>query len=243
MNVLSLFAGIGGMDLGLERAGMTVVGQVEIDPHRRDILARHWPEIPRHDDVKTTTTWWTARRRPHVDLICGGFPCQPFSGAGKHGSIDDARWGWPWLAAVVRELAPRFVLLENVPGILRAVGNPFGRVLADLADLGFDAQWTVLSACAFGAPHRRRRLFVVAHPADEYGSARLAEGWTGALQHLDVRRGPWRGGLDGALASAGPVSRVPDGAAKRMVAAGGDAVVPQVAEHLGRVILATWPPR
>jgi DNA (cytosine-5)-methyltransferase 1 len=95
VNVLSLFAGIGGLDLGLERAGMTVVGQVEIDPWCRAVLAKHWPEVPRHDDVRTCVDWWLGEPRPAVDVICGGFPCQPVSVAGRRRAQDDERWLWP----------------------------------------------------------------------------------------------------------------------------------------------------
>ena len=83
MNVLSLFSGIGGLELGLERAGMTVVGQVEINPFCRRVLEKHWPEVPRHDDVRTAVEWWLGRARPAVDVVCGGFPCQPVSLAGR----------------------------------------------------------------------------------------------------------------------------------------------------------------
>lgn len=114
MNVLSLFSGIGGLELGLERAGMTVVGQVEIDPFCRRVLAKHWPEVPRHDDVRTAVAWWLDRARPAVDVVAGGFPCQPFSNAGHKRGIADERWGWPWMADVVRAVRPRFVVMENV---------------------------------------------------------------------------------------------------------------------------------
>ena len=96
VNVLSLFSGIGGLDLGLERAGMTVVGQVEIDPWCRKVLAKHWPEVPRHDDVRTAAGWWGGRRAP--DLVCGGFPCQPVSYAGLGLAQSDPRWLWPLMA-------------------------------------------------------------------------------------------------------------------------------------------------
>jgi DNA (cytosine-5)-methyltransferase 1 len=102
MNVLSLFAGIGGIELGLERAGMTTVGQVEINPYCRRVLARHWPEVPRHEDVRTAVEWWQSTERPPVDVVCGGFPCQPFSHAGKQLGTADERWGWPWMADVCR---------------------------------------------------------------------------------------------------------------------------------------------
>src|SRR5687768_1834679 len=107
LNVLSLFAGIGGLELGLERAGMSTVGQVEIDPYCRQVLAKHWPEVPRHDDVRSCMAWWNSRSRPRVDVVCGGFPCQPFSNAGFQLGVDDERWMWPEFAAVIRGVRPR----------------------------------------------------------------------------------------------------------------------------------------
>jgi DNA (cytosine-5)-methyltransferase 1 len=166
MNVLSLFAGIGGLDLGLERAGMTVVGQVEIDPFCQRVLAKHWPEVPRHDDVRTCVEWWLGESRPAVDVICGGFPCQPVSLAGRRKAQDDERWLWPLMASVIGQLRPRFAILENVPGLFTA---GFADVLADLAALGFDAEWDCVPAAAVGAPHRRDRLFLVAHASSESG--------------------------------------------------------------------------
>lgn len=106
LTVLSLFAGIGGIELGLERAGMTTVGQVELDPYCQRVLARHWPEVPRHDDVRTAPEWWASEPRPAVDVICGGFPCQPFSTAGLRRGVADDRWGWPWMADVIRAVRP-----------------------------------------------------------------------------------------------------------------------------------------
>ena len=94
-NVLELFAGIGGLCLGLERAGMTAVGQVELDPFCRRVLNKHWPEVPKHDDVKTTVKWWLSEPRPPVHVIAGGYPCQPESLAGKRLGITDERWLWP----------------------------------------------------------------------------------------------------------------------------------------------------
>ncbi len=140
MNVLSLFAGIGGLELGLERAGMTTVGQVEIDPWCRQVLARHWPDVPRHDDVRTAPDWWASTERPPVDVVCGGFPCQPFSTAGLRRGVTDERWGWPWMADVIRMARPRYVVVENVAALLRD-SDAFGWLLADLADLRMDAEW------------------------------------------------------------------------------------------------------
>jgi DNA (cytosine-5)-methyltransferase 1 len=166
VNVLSLFSGIGGLELGLERAGMTVVGQVEIDPFCRHVLAKHWPEVPRHDDVRTCVEWWRSEPRPAVDLVCGGFPCQPVSVAGRQRAQADERWLWPAFAGIIRGLRPRWVLLENVPGLL---ARGAGDILGDLAACGYDAEWDCISAADVGAPHLRRRWFAVAYPHGQRG--------------------------------------------------------------------------
>lgn len=163
MNVLSLFSGIGGLELGLERAGMTVVGQVEIDPFCCEVLAKHWPEVPRHDDVRTAVEWWLSEERPRVDVIAGGYPCQPESLAGKRRGTADERWLWPAMARVVHALRPKHVIGENVMGH-RTGGLRF--VLRDLERLGYATRAGILSAGEVGAPHRRRRIFVIAKLAD-----------------------------------------------------------------------------
>lgn len=247
MNVLSLFAGVGGLELGLERAGMDVVAQVELDEWCRRVLARHWPDVPQHDDVRTAPEWWLSVDRPIVDVVCGGFPCQPFSTAGRRRGIGDERWGWPWMADVVRVARPSYVLLENVAALL-ADADAFGWVLGDLAALGFDAEWGVLPACAVGAPHRRERLFLVAYPhrvdggqglgiGQELGLPRIAWGITEGKRSRTAARA-WRDRVDRAVAASRADDREADGDARRMVAAGGNAVVPQVAEHIGRLIVA-----
>jgi DNA (cytosine-5)-methyltransferase 1 len=246
VNVLSLFSGIGGLELGLERAGMNVVGQVEINPYCRTVLARHWPEVPRHDDVSTFGPWWTAARRPAVHLVCAGFPCQPFSRAGKQHGTADRRWMWPAVADVLRLVGPRYVLLENVAALLDD-REAFGIVLADLATLGFDAQWTVLRASDVGAPHPRERLFVVAHPQGGDGSARdllepgrerrtpLAAGGLPRLAAHHRRRA-----ADDWIQRQPDVARLAHGVPHQLerLTALGNAVVPHLAEHLGRLILA-----
>jgi len=156
----SLFSGIGGIDLGLERAGMTVRWQSENDPYCCRILAKHWPHVPNLGDV-TAIDWSTVEP---VDLICGGYPCQPFSLAGARAGETDARHLWPFFAAAIRHLRPRYALLENVPGHL-SLG--FGRVLGDLAECGYDTEWDCIPAAAVGAPHLRYRVFVVAYPHRE----------------------------------------------------------------------------
>lgn len=238
--MLSLFAGIGGLDLGLERAGMHVVGQVEIDPYCRAILAKHWPDVPQHDDVHTTVEWWTKQKRPRVDVICGGFPCQPFSVAAnfRRKGIADERWLWPAMRDVIAEVRPGWVIAENVPALLRDVAA-FRTVLTDLSALGFIVQWDVLSACAVGAPHRRRRLFAVAYSESGRRAARrcsrsrrISETAASEESRFVVERQTrW---------SRQPVvRRVAYGIPGRVdrVKALGNAVVPDVAQQIGEMII------
>lgn len=185
-----LFAGIGGMGLGLEWAGMRVRWQVEKDPWCRGRLSVHWPEVERHELVEDVG----AHNLEPVDLVCGGFPCQPVSGAGKKLAEADERWLWPHFERVVRELRPSFALVENVPGLLV---RGMGTVLGDLAALGYDAEWDCIPAAAVGAPHLRYRVFIVAspRPAPWIGSVlRLADtGRLDGFRRTDVRpaaRGP-----------------------------------------------------
>jgi DNA (cytosine-5)-methyltransferase 1 len=239
VNYLSLFSGAGGLDLGLDRAGWTCVGQVELDADCRSVLDRHWPEVPKHDDVRTAPQWWAGGPRPVVRLVAGGFPCQPFSTAGLRGGVGDPRWGWPWFRAVVHSVRPEYILVENVPALLDDA-DAFGWLLGDLAEDGFDADWTVLSACAMGAPHARERLFVVAHADGGHGTSRMGAGqvrpWP--LPTFDDRTGTWGDHVAGALEASRSDDREADGSARWLVKAGGNAVVPQVAEHIGRLIIA-----
>jgi DNA (cytosine-5)-methyltransferase 1 len=158
LTIGSLFSGIGGLELGLERAGLGPVKfQVEIDPYCRAVLAKHWPDVERFDDVRTVGRGNLAP----VDVICGGFPCQGISAAGKGLGLADPRSGlWTEYARIVGEIRPRYVVVENSPML---AGRGLDRVLADLADLGFDAEWFPLAACEVGAPHERERVFIVAY--------------------------------------------------------------------------------
>ena len=152
----SLFAGIGGIDLGLERAGMTCRWQVEIDPDCQRWLAYHWPDVRRYGDVRTIGK----HNLKPTDLICGGFPCQPHSVAGKRKGAEDDRNLWPEFIRIVREMRPRYILAENVPGI---VSTYLDTVLSDLEGEAYTC-WTFnIPACALDAPHRRERIFIVAH--------------------------------------------------------------------------------
>lgn len=167
MRIGSLFSGIGLLELGLELSGVgTVNWQCEIDPWCRKVLRKHWTHVQQYEDVK-------ALHPPRTDILCGGFPCQPFSVAGSRKEFSDERWLWPEFARCIEEAAPAIVVAENVPG-LRARG--LRRVLADLADLGFNAEWTHFRASDIGAPHERNRLWIVAtHP--ERIDVRQQPGW------------------------------------------------------------------
>src|SRR5260221_4177426 len=237
-NVLSLFSGIGGLrplDLGLERAGMTICGQVEIDPWCRTILAKHWPEVPRHDDVRTAGDWWG--RRPVPSLIAGGFPCQPVSQTGRKMAQSDPRWLWPFMVAVLAALRPGWVVIENVPG-LRTRG--LTDVLSDLVRLGYRARTGTITACAMGAPHPRERLFIVAH-----ANSVMHRHGHDAASALRPPRTQAHEGSGNAVRDSGPWAAEPGMARVAYgVPAGldrlrglGHAVVPQVAEHIGRLIM------
>ena len=187
---LSVFSGVGGFDLGLERAGWECAGQVEIDGYCRRVLARHWPDVPRWDDVRTVTADAVSRehrrellrerREPggaglaggaaggalapdRIDLLCGGFPCQDLSVAGRRAGLSGARSGLFFeFVRLARELRPAWLLLENVPGLLSSNGGrDFAVVLAALGDAGYGVGWRVLDARWFGVPQRRRRVFLV----------------------------------------------------------------------------------
>ena len=156
LTVGSLFSGIGGLDLGLERAGMRVIWQSEIDPYACKVLAKHWPEVPNLGDIKRINFADVVR----PDVICGGYPCQPFSTAGKRQGEEDVRHLWPWVRQALRVLRPRYAILENVRGHLSLGGTT---VLSEIAALGYSAEWRVVSAASVGANHRRDRLVIVAY--------------------------------------------------------------------------------
>jgi len=151
----SLFAGIGGFDLGFERAGIKTVWQVEIDPFCRKVLEKHWPNVQRFADIRE------CRDLPWCDVITGGFPCQDISNAGLRAGIDGERSGlWSEMFRVICEVRPRLVVVENVAALL---GRGFGRVVGDLASCGYDAEWDCIPASAVGAPHRRDRVWIAAY--------------------------------------------------------------------------------
>jgi DNA (cytosine-5)-methyltransferase 1 len=222
---LSLFAGIGGMDLGLERAGWRCIGQVEIDPFCRKVLAKHWPDVPKWGDIREFHGGLLSEK---PDLICGGFPCQDVSFAGRRIGIDGARSGlWAEYARLIGEIRPGWVLVENVAGLL---DRGMGRVVGEMAEIGYDAEWDVVPACAFGAPHPRERVFIVAYPACER---------QGQLRRLKCQsQGETQRDIHWAETEPG-YPRMVDGIPARLdrITALGNAVVPQVAEWIGRRII------
>lgn len=220
----SLFAGIGGIDLGFERAGLQCKWQVEIDAYAQNVLAKHWPNVRRHDDVRT----WPQPNTEYVDIIAGGFPCQDVSQAGKRVGIDGERSGlWSEFHRIICEMRPRFVVVENVAGLLV---RGIDRVLGDLAGIGYDAEWSVLSSCRMGAAHMRQRVFIVAYPASERpGQLRRIERESESEASRRIR---WKEDESG-------VPRELDGVPNRMDRCKGlgNAVDPRVAEWIGRRIV------
>ena len=241
----SLFTGVGGFDLGLERAGLACRWQVEIDGYARRVLTKHWPNVPKHDDVRTFPP---SQGDWHVDVIAGGFPCQDISFAGKGAGLAGARSGlWYEFARVVREIRPRYVLVENVAAL---TVRGLDAVLGTLASLGYDAEWTSLSAKDIGAPHLRERLFIVAYRhGDElrrvYPARRpdKVDAWWKPTQKVKA----WDRGF-AQLESMGIALRCDSYADARRILDGiparthrlrglGNAVVPQVAEWIGRRLI------
>lgn len=164
MTHASLFSGVGGFDLAAEWAGWTNMFNCEIDPFCRRVLAYHFPNAVQYEDIRTTdfTVW-----RGKIDVLTGGFPCQPFSIAGLRKGTDDDRYLWPEMLRAIREIRPRWVVGENVRGFVNwSEGMVLDTVFADLEALGYEVQPFILPACAVGAPHRRDRVWIVAHRAD-----------------------------------------------------------------------------
>jgi DNA (cytosine-5)-methyltransferase 1 len=233
----SLFSGIGGLDLGLERAGMECSWQCEIDPFARRVLEKHWPDVRRHDDVRTFPP--TSPEEWKVDLICGGFPCQDISRAGRRAGIDGEKSGlWTEFAGIIGDIRPRLVLVENSTSLL---SRGLGRVLGDLAEIGYDAEWDCIPPAALGAPHIRDRVFVVGKRCDPIRNPVLHDALRRRHRAPEKTLCTRRGGLElsgwwSCEPGMGRVAHgVPSGVDRRRCL--GNAVVPQVAEYIGRRIL------
>lgn len=232
----SLFAGIGGFDLGFERAGMQCRWQVEIDEYANRVLAKHWPNVSRWNDI---TTFPPAYGDWSVDVICGGFPCQDISYAGKGAGLQGERSGLFYEAIrVIREVGPSIVVLENVAALLT---RGMDQVLGTLASIGFDAEWHCIPAAVFGSHHIRQRVFVIASRPNSC-CIRWQRWW-------DVKRkiAPWSHQQFERLLQAETQLSIPagsrggisDGVPNRLhrLRGLGNAVVPQVAEYIGRQIM------
>ena len=169
MTHLSLFSGIGGLDLAAEMAGFVTVGQVEFADYPTRVLEKHWPDVPRWRDIRTLTgdSFYARTGLRTVDVVSGGFPCQPFSIAGKQRGKEDDRYLWPEMLRVIRELRPAWVLGENVPQI---VNLALDTVLSDLEGEGYEVQCFLVPACGVDAPHKRERVAILAHALNRGGS-------------------------------------------------------------------------
>ena len=230
----SLFAGIGGFDLGFERAGMSCEWQVEIDEFCQKVLTKHWPDVPKFGDIRDVGK----HNLRTVDVICGGFPCQPFSVAGKQEGDRDDRHLWPEMLRVISELKPAWVVGENVPGIIPIF---LDEAISNLETEGYTCEAVVLPACAFDAPHRRDRIFVMAYSASNGRNQVESPIKRGAGSQETVGETTNRG-----ISARGEgwipepsVGRVANGVPNRVdrLRGLGNAVVPQVAEFIGKVIV------
>jgi len=267
----SLFAGIGGFDLGFERAGMSCKWQVEIDDYANRVLEKHWPDVHRERDIRECGR----HNLGPVSIIVGGFPCQDISYAGRGAGLDGERSGLFFEAIrLVRELQPRCVVLENVAALLT---RGLDRVLGTLAEIGFDAEWHCVPAAAVGAPHIRDRVFVIAyadigrqqviterngeqedrrqqtsrgcdldrlrnHVADTTGTGFATTGTAGEAIHKpgEVKRPAGRSPVPRRhWTTESDVGRVAHGVPARVdrLRGLGNAVVPQVAEYVGRMVM------
>lgn len=268
LRVLDLFSGIGGFSLGLERTGgFKTVAFCEIEKRQRDVLAKHWPGVPCHDDIRSLNP-----EPGSADIVCGGFPCQDLSKAGKRAGLSGSRSGlFRELVRAFRLVRGKFLLMENVADLLHL---GMGDVCAELAKSGLRVEWDCIPAASVGAPHFRDRVWVVAyadvreqsewpisshgrrskskskskskgngHPSDAYAMRKLQPGW--CFSH--IWRRPFHGGA-GSMGwrehwrdRLGALCRVDDGVSRRLDEAKqiGNAVCPDIPELIGRAILAS----
>ena len=246
MKVLDLFSGIGGFSLGLERAGMETVAFCEFDEHAQKVLRKHWPGVPIHSDIRELNA---KQYRGTVDVICGGFPCQDLSTAGKQVGFSGERSSlYGEMLRVIGECMPRYAIFENVTGLLTGdSGRWFGQFLYDLAQIGFDAEWHCVSASDIGAQHHRDRVWVIAYPCGSRSKVGLArqnvrqEGDTRISINLsnEIRRARRKPGMEGWSIEPN-VGRVANGVPNRAhrLKQLGNAVVTQIPEAIGRAIMS-----
>ena len=220
MKVLDLFSGIGGFSLGLERAGMETIAFCESEPHAQKILKKHWPKVKQYNDIKTLIDDYDQEK---PDVICGGFPCQPFSSA-SHGKIT-AEDLWPYMAGVIWRLMPRFVIAENVSE------KAINQVKADLEILNYECITRKISAHNCGGWHRRNRYWVIAYSNKD---SKLHSAIDAEAQKLpQLCKNLWSG------ENYAISLRVSDGVSNRVdrLARLGNSIIPQIPEAIGRAIM------
>ena len=235
----SLFAGIGGFDLGFEREGYEIRWQVEIESYCQKVLEKHWPDVPRYDDVHDCGL----HNLEPVDVITGGFPCQDLSVAGRQEGLNGERSALWWeMHRVIGELRPRFAVVENVPNLFN---RGIDRVCGSLAEIGYDAEWHVISAADVGAPHLRKRVWLCAWPmadADGAGFGERCGAEPVEAQQLSTERrsasSQWQDRYHKNWATEPNVGRVADGVPARVdrLRGLGNAIVPQIAQHIARTL-------
>lgn len=222
MRHLDLFSGIGGFALAAQWAGIETVGFCEIEEFPRKVLAKNFPGIKIHKDIKALN----GEEYKNIDLITGGFPCQPFSVAGKQGGTEDDRYLWPEMFRIIKQARPAWVVAENVPGIIQMA---LDKVLFDLESENYTARTLILPACAVNAPHRRDRVWFIAHD----NRLRMEGSWAKfeATRANQLFGNKWEG-------SASRLLRSTDGLPNRVdrVKSLGNAIVPQVAYEIMKVI-------
>lgn len=239
LRVLDLFSGIGGFSLGLERSGgFETVAFCEIEAFPRKVLAKHWPEVPIYEDVRTLTAERLAADGIAVDVITGGFPCQDLSTSGSGLGLNGERSGlWREYFRLIRELRPVYVIVENSPELL---DGWLGDILGPMAEIGYDAEWDCIPASAVGAPHRRDRIWIIAYPVSRGQSLP-----GGCLDSVHPTPDAYRQAdhvVDAVQRSAVPfVCRGHDGLPGSVdeLKSLGNAVVPQIPELIGNAILAS----
>lgn len=218
------FAGIGGFSLGLERAGMRCKWQVEIDPFCRKVLSKHWPDVPKYGDIRELG----GNELGSVDLVCGGFPCQPFSSAsaGKQSGSGDDRFLWPEMLRISKAARAAWILAENVTHLDRLA---LEKVVSDMEGSGYEVAATLeVPACAFGHDHRRSRLWIIGYSHSNRKSGLPVDAEASRVQ-----------GCNRVTRVMGRTDGFPEGLDKwnrcRVI---GNAVVPQVSQWLGERIVA-----
>ena len=248
MHVVDLFSGVGGFSIGLERSGMKTISFCEINKFARKILKKHWPEVPIHEDIRSLSG-----KSISADVVCGGFPCQDISFAGNQEGIDAGRSGlWREMLRIISEIRPRYAVVENVSNLLSGDdGRWFGRILRDLAQIGYDAEWHCISAAGVCANHNRDRVWIIAYPVrsewpDAINTKRLLyEG-----QNFDIFQQEIKHKRDCLFSGFSVVSRGrsiksaicggDDGFRSSMdrIRAIGNAVFPDIPEIIGAIIMA-----